>query len=105
MLLLDILGNDRVQRISHLMGHTRVDHFQDLVRSFLNIVENASRNVNELKHYLVVKLFQLNLGILLVFRSKVKDHVGELMLLLALHQVFDTVNFLGMAGNGPGTIY
>ena len=49
-LLFNVLGNNRIERVSKLVGHTGVDQLQKLVLSFLLIVHDWVRDVNELKH-------------------------------------------------------
>ena len=95
-LLLDVLGDNRVQGVSHLMGDTRIYHWQDDVVSLFHVIQDFLGNVDKLEHdFLLVLAHELgkldleeDLNSILLFLVKFKDNVAQLI----GSELFDDVN-------------
>ena len=85
---LNILGNDAVKRVPHLMGDAGIYHFESLILQLLVVIQDRLRDVYELYKNLFfvfnIKSFQPNLKIVVTlifynFRIGAMKHMKDLI--------------------------
>jgi hypothetical protein len=96
MSLLNIMCHNGVQRISHFVRNTGINHLQSLIMSLLIVVEDTLRNINELKHHFfhvfTIEGFHFNLDEVLrfFFMAKVENLILQISSLIVWNQILNT---------------